>query len=130
MSWFEQAGATLGQYLKGKDVYNKTGEKQEVDDILKMGIGADPKRVADKEAPDAEELSPIKKMAFLTTDLLEEDFRDYYEENVEEYTVKAVDPTAEDHEIATMFGMCLSEFNACNENNTERLEGKVIVRKA
>tara|TARA_R100000426_G_C4761054_1_gene87169 strand:- start:109 stop:501 length:393 start_codon:yes stop_codon:yes gene_type:complete len=130
MSWFEQAGATLGQYLKGKDVYDKTGEKQEIDDILKMGIGAAPKRVADKETPDTEELSPIKKMAFLTTDLLEEDFRDYYEENLEEYTVKTVDPTAEDDEIAAMYGMCLSEFRACNANNTERLEGKVIVRKA
>ena len=130
MSWFEQAGATLGQYLKGKDVYDKTGEKQEIDDILKMGIGAAPKRVADKETPDTEELSPIKKMAFLTTDLLEEDFRDYYEENLEEYTVKTVDPTAEDDEIAAMYGMCLSEFKACNANNTERLEGKVIVRKA
>ena len=130
MSWFEQAGATLGQYLKGKDVYDKTGDKQEIDDILKMGIGAAPKRVADKETPDAEELSPIRKMAFLTTDLLEEDFRDYYEENLEEYTVKTVDPTAEDDEIAAMYGMCLSEFKACNANNTERLEGKVIVRKA
>ena len=130
MSWFEQAGATLGQYLKGKDVYDKTGEKQEIDDILKRGIGAAPKRVADKETPDTEELSPIKKMAFLTTDLLEEDFRDYYEENLEEYTVKTVDPTAEDDEIAAMYGMCLSEFRACNANNTERLEGKVIVRKA
>ena len=130
MSWFERAGATLGQYLKGKDVYDKAGDKQEIDDILKMGIGAAPKRVADKETPDAEELSPIRKMAFLTTDLLEEDFRDYYEENLEEYTVKTVDPTAEDHEIAAMYGMCLSEFNACNANNTERLEGKVIVRKA
>lgn len=130
MSWFEQAGATLGQYLKGKDVYDKTGEKQEVDDILKMGIGAAPKKVADKETPDAEELSPIRKMAFLTTDILEEDFRDYYEENLEEYTVKTVDPTAEDDEIAAMYGMCLSEFKACNANNTERLEGKVIVRKA
>ena len=129
MSWFERAGATLGQYLTGKDVYDTAGEKQEVDDILKMGIGADPKRVADKETPDAEELSPIRKMAFLTTDLLEEDFRDYYEENLEEYTVKTVDPTAEDDEIAAMYGMCLSEFKACNANNTERLEGKVIVRK-
>lgn len=129
MSWFERAGSTLGQYLKGKDVYDKAGDKQEIDDILKMGIGAAPKRVADKEAPDAEELSPIRKMAFLTTDLLEEDFRDYYEENLEEYTVKTVDPTAEDDEIASMYGMCLSEFRACNANNTERLEGKVIVRK-
>ena len=77
MSWFERAGATLGQYLKGKDVYDKAGDKQEIDDILKMGIGAAPKRVADKETPDTEELSPIKKMAFLTTDLLEEDIRQY-----------------------------------------------------
>lgn len=130
MSWFEQAGATLGQYLKGKDVYDKTGEKQEVDDILKMGIGAAPKKVADKEAPDAEELSPIKKMAFLTTDLLEEDFRDYYEENLEEYTVEDVDPTEEDDVIAGRFGMSISEFRAVNSNNAERLEGKVIVRKA
>ena len=130
MSWFEQAGATLGQYLKGKDVYDKTGEKQEVDDILKMGIGAAPKKVADKETPDAEELSPIRKMAFLTTDILEEDFRSYYEDNVDQYTVASVDPTAEDDEIAAMYGMCLSEFKACNANNTERLEGKVIVRKA
>ena len=130
MSWFEQAGATLGQYLKGKDVYDKKGEKQEIDDILKMGIGAAPKKVADKEAPDAEELSPIKKMAFLTTDLLEEDFRSYYEDNVEQYTVTSVDPTAEDEEIAEMYGMSLSEFRAVNGDNTERLEGKVIVRKA
>ena len=95
-----------------------------------MGIGAAPKRVADKETPDTEELSPIKKMAFLTTDLLEEDFRDYYEDNVDQYTVASVDPTAEDEEIAEMYGMSLSEFRAVNGNNTERLEGKVIVRKA
>ena len=130
MSWFERAGATLGQYLKGKDVYDKAGDKQEIDDILKMGIGADPKRVADKETPDTEELSPIKKMAFLTTDLLEEDFRDYYEDNVDQYTVASVDPTAEDEEIAEMYGMSLSEFRAVNGDNAERLEGKVIVRKA
>lgn len=129
MSWFEQAGATLGQYLKGKNVYDKAGEKQEVDDIIKMGIGASPKKVADKEAPDAEELSPIKRMAFLTTDILEADFRDYYEDNVDQYTIASVDPTAEDEEIAEMYGMSLSEFRAVNGDNTERLEGKVIVRK-